>query len=384
MKRLKQSLANTRDTTEDATSSRLQSAGGTAVRVIKSLTGLNELQSVWGSLSSADWASPVLHHDWVRICAEVFDLSGTIEIVVVGSLPSLAIAPLFRSRRGGRRLELIGVKELYEASDFLYSDGSSVDTLAAALVDSRLPVLLERILADSPIPAALRKAYRRKGFVICRPTTGYPWISLDKSWESPERHLNAGRRSDLRRARRIAEEMGPVSCEILSPDPEHLDSLLREAYEVEAGGWKAREGSALARDALRGEFYRRYAAAVCKEGALRLCFLRIGGRAAAMQLASVSGDRFWLLKIGYSDEFKRCSPGMLLMSETIRYAAQCGLRSYEFCGADEPWIRVWTGLVRPCVSLRAYPIGLHGIMVLTRDGLAVIRARAASVLRSRP
>lgn len=370
--------------TKDTTSSRLQGAGGAAIKVIRSLAGLNELQPVWDSASSAEWASPVLSHDWVRICAEVFDIGGTFEIILAGDPPSLAIAPLFRSRRGGQRLELIGASELYEASDFLYSDGSNIDALAAALADSRLPVLLKRIQADSPIPAALRNAYRRRGIVIFRPTTGYPWISLDKSWESPEQHLNSGRRSDLRRARRIAEGMGPLSCEILSPDPADLESFLREAYEVEAAGWKAREGSALARDRLRGEFYRRYAAAACKQGILRMCFLRIGGRTAAMQLAAVSGNRFWLLKIGYSDKFARCSPGMLLMLETIRYAAQCGLRSYEFLGADEPWLHVWTQHLRPCVSLRAYPISLRGGMVLARDVMVAIREKVNTVLRSKP
>ena len=103
-----------------------------------------------------------------------------------------------------------------------------------------------------------------------------------------------------------------------------------------------------------------------------------------MQLAVVSGNRFWLLKIGYTDEFARCSPGILLMLETIRYAAKCGLRSYEFFGVEEPWLRVWTELVRPCVSLRAYPTNLRGGMVLARDGMLAVRAKINSVLRSKP
>ncbi len=370
--------------TKDTLSAGLGSADPTAVRVIQSLAGLNELQPVWDIVGSVEMTSPVLHHDWVRICAEVFGLEDAFEILVAGSPPFLAIAPLYRSKKGGQRLELIGVSELYEVSDFLYSDESTIDALAAALADSRLPVLLKRIPAESSVPTALRNAYRRRGFVICRPTIGYPWIPLDKSWETPEQHLNSGRRSDLRRARRIAEGMGPLSVEIISPDTACLDSLLREAYEVEAAGWKAREGSALERDAPRGEFYRRYAAAACKKGILRLCFLRIGGRAAAMQLAAVSDNRFWLLKIGYSDHFARCSPGTLLMAETIRYAAQCGLRSYELLGVDEPWLRVWTQSVRSCVSLRAYPITLSGAKILVKDGMIAIRDKVKSMLRRNP
>jgi CelD/BcsL family acetyltransferase involved in cellulose biosynthesis len=168
---------------------------------------------------------------------------------------------------------------------------------------------------------------------------------------------------------------------VLRPTPEALDPLLDEAFRVEAAGWKGREGTALAEDSERAAFYRRYAAAACRKGTLRMGFLRIGGRAAAMQLAVTSGGRFWLLKIGYDDSFARCSPGTLLMLETIRYAAAHGLRSYEFLGGLEPWTRVWTQHVRPCVSLRAYPASLRGLAVFTADVGRFARRRLDRVFR---
>jgi len=135
--------------------------------------------------------------------------------------------------------------------------------------------------------------------------------------------------------------------------PTELDPLLEEAFQVEASGWKGHKGTALASDLLRQSFYRRYAAAACEKGILRLSLLRIGGRAAAMQFAVEWGKRFWLLKIGYDEEFSRCSPGTLLMLETLRYAAGRGLQSYEFLGVVEPWLAAWTKQVRTCVMLRA-------------------------------
>src|SRR2546428_512675 len=113
--------------------------------------------------------------------------------------------------------------------------------------------------------------------------------------------------------------------------------------------------------------YGRYAVAACRAGVLRLCFLRVGDRVAAVQFAIESDERFSLLKIGYDEAFARCSPGMLLMEETIRDAAKRGLRSYEFLGTAEPWTRVWTGRVRPCVSGRAYPLRRWGLAALTAD-----------------
>src|SRR5439155_13822651 len=115
--------------------------------------------------------------------------------------------------------------------------------------------------------------------------------------------------------------------------PGELDRLLDEVFRVEAAGWKGREGTALANDSVRGMFYRRYAAAACRQGILRLCFLRIGDRVAAVQLGVESEGRFWLHKIGYDEAFAKCSPGMLLLRDTIRYAASRSLRSYEFLGA---------------------------------------------------
>jgi CelD/BcsL family acetyltransferase involved in cellulose biosynthesis len=93
-----------------------------------------------------------------------------------------------------------------------------------------------------------------------------------------------------------------------------------------------------------------------------------------MQIATVHANRFWLLKIGYSDAFSRGSPGILLMRETIRYATKCGLTSYEFLGQQEPWIEIWTDRVRPCVSLYAHPYNIAGMTTMAFD-LAKIGVR---------
>jgi CelD/BcsL family acetyltransferase involved in cellulose biosynthesis len=101
-----------------------------------------------------------------------------------------------------------------------------------------------------------------------------------------------------------------------------------------------------------------------------------------MQLAIERGRGFWLLKIGYREEFARCSPGMLLMAETIRYAASKGLASYEFLGNADRWTRVWTSDEMPTVTIRAYPFRMAGVAALTVDTFqAVLRRFQAAVKR---
>ena len=328
---------------------------------------LSELAECWDRLAVGS-GSPMQHYAWVSACAETVCTPSDLQIIRVG-VPRrpVGLAPLVLRRHGVARLESLGVRELHEPMDLVYRTPADAITLAHALAELGLPLSLPRVPAASPTVSAIRDAWRGRGLVVCRPAPGCPWIPLDRGWGEAEPPLDAGRRSDLRRAQRRAEQIGPVSCQVLSPAPHELESLLDDAFRVEAAGWKGRQGTALVSNARQGAFYRRYAAAASEQGILRLCFLRIGDRIAAVQLGLESEDSFWLLKIGYDEAFARCSPGMLLLRDTVRYAASRGLGSYELLGAPEPWIRPWTDHVRPCVSIRAYPIDARGLAALLGD-----------------
>ena len=86
-----------------------------------------------------------------------------------------------------------------------------------------------------------------------------------------------------------------------------------------------------------------------------------------MQLAVEQGGGFYLLKVGYDAQFAGCSPGLLLMRDTIRYAVEAGLTSYEFLGRAEAWTRMWTTTEHANVSLRVYPLGVRGLSALAID-----------------
>src|SRR5262245_14155234 len=203
------------------------------------LDQLDQLAGVWDSLAATS-ASPMHQYIWARACAEAFDANAKLQMVAVGSAAHpLAFAPLVK--RGGivSRLEMLGVRELYEPMDFLYADPSHLFTLAEALAEMGAVLSLGRLPSDSPIIAALHKAYRGRGWIHTLPAASCPYISLNADWMEPERQFNAGRRSDFRRAQRHAEKLGTVSYEMASPTPAALEPLLQEAYAVESAGWKA-------------------------------------------------------------------------------------------------------------------------------------------------
>ena len=347
-------------------------AGGDA------LASLDRLGNAWDALPA--W-SPMDQAIWTSSCVRAFGTGQRLQIVSIGGedRPS-AVAPLFVPENGPPRLEVIGASLLGEPMDLACADAEARDSLCRALARQRLPVFLPRVPAGSPTLAAMQRAFRGRGTVLCRPARPFPSIRLDASWRDPEQHLSPRRRSDLRRARRRAEGLGEVAFEVLSPSPAELPSLLDEAFRVEEASWKGRSGTALRVDEARGRFFRLYAAAAARRGILRLCFLRIAGRAAAMQIGIEHAQRFWLLKIGYDEELGRCSPGMLLLAEAVRRAAEGGLEGYELLGTVAPWTQVWTQVERPCVFLRAYPASAEGLWQLASAGAryALRRVRKAA------
>lgn len=341
---------------------------------------LHAIAPFWQALES-EITSPIQRCLWTESCCATLPLHGELHFVVArtGSQTG-AVAPLVRADGVIGRLEHLGVKILREPADLVFSDPVALKNLANALVDLGSPLFLDRIPADSPTVAAIREAYRGRGLVLIRQAQPYPRILLHQGWRKPDSQLNSGRRSDLRRAVRNAEKIGPLSYQILAPSPSELGLILEEALDVEAANWKGKEGSAIAQDKLRGQFYRHYAAAASAAGILRLCFLRIGAKAVAMQFALECAGSFWLLKIGYREEFARCSPGMLLIAETIRYAASRGLGSYEFLGNVDTWTRIWTQDEIQCVTIRAYPFRTRGVAALVVDTFQAVSRRFKQTL----
>ncbi|HTU27344.1 MAG TPA: GNAT family N-acetyltransferase, partial [Pirellulales bacterium] len=294
-------------------------------RTLEDPAELEELVPAWQSLAEA--YTPMEQPVWGTSCLATLDAHRPLRVVSLNrGAECVGLASLVLRRvRGIRRLTLGGVNDLHEPADFLAADEAALRELTAEVVGRRQPVAIERMPADSPTLAALEQACRGRAIMVRRQTANCPHITLDQSWLEPETHLNSGRRSDLRRARRKAEQAGPVRFEILSPELADVDRLLDEAVAVEAKSWKGTARTALAHDARRAEFFRHYVRQVAQEGILRICFMYIGEAAVAMQIAIEGQGGFWLLKIGYDASFASASPGMLLMRETIRHAAAAGL-----------------------------------------------------------
>ena len=325
------------------------------IEILREKSSVAGLVPGWARLASESGTTPTQDANWSIAGADSVDAGRPLSIVVVGDVERpRAVAPLVRR---GAQFELLGAEMLREPTELLAEDDDALRELAKGIASLRTPVLLHRLPATSPSIPALKHAFRPLGFVVARDSYGHGVVWLSDEWTQPEGRLSKRRASDLRRARRRAEGQGKVEVELLTPAVGDVGGLLDEAFAIEARSWKGREGTALAVDTERGDFYRGYCSSAAEREDLRIAFLQIGGRRVAMQVAVEWGSRLWLLKIGHDESANRCSPGMLLLLEVVRAAAAEGLEAVQLFGGIEPWTSMWTEDVDECATVAAYPPG---------------------------
>ena len=332
------------------------------VRTLRSPGEVVPLGEAWNRLR-ADIDAPVLRHDWVMAGIEHLGRSDDLLVVCVFDSGQLvAAAPLSRPRRKIgriRRLGLVGQGVHGEPGGFVYQDGPALRRLLSAIAELRLPMTLGGVLGGTEIADGLRSAGGLR--VVTRVSRSSPSLEIPADADGSEALVSSSLRSDLRRARRRAGRIGPVTFAMHTPtSPEELAPLWDEVLRIESTGWKGRAGSALRHHEMLGAFFAEYARRATERKELRIGILDIGGRAAAAVVGVEWADRLWLLKIGYDERFGAVSPGMLLIEETLTHAVHRGLRSIEFLGESASWTRRWTRVEHPITVVRGYPHALVG------------------------
>ena len=360
--------------------SRREAAASTAATLpLAQFCADEALVRAWEQLETAA-SLPTQGHAFASALSKTLLAGNEVEVVCIRDGDGLAaLLPLCGKRTPFARWRMVGPQEVWEPGDALCRDRQAARLLAEAIVRHPRALQLDRVPAASPFIPALQEAIKGKGLLWVRPAIATPTIALDASWKDPASRFNSGRRSDFRRAARKAGELGQVSFEILSPEPREFDALFDEAINVEVRSWKSEAGTAMAVDPPMQAFFRDFFRSACERGQLRIAFMRIDGQAVAMQMALESVGRYWLFKIGFNEEFSRCSPGTLLMLHTISWAADRELRGYELLGHVEPWIaELWTRDQHDCVRLRIYPFNARGAAAFARNTFSKLRKRIYS------
>jgi CelD/BcsL family acetyltransferase involved in cellulose biosynthesis len=346
------------------------------VETIEDLQGLRGLGSDWNEAAPTQNVEPWQSFSWMEAAASSYCNNHSLRVITIrkeGLLTAVAPMVLKPSDQPLRpmRLDLVGGEELKEPNRFVSLEPSSLELLIDNLASERVyPIRLSRIPGDEDSLALIMAKFRKAGWITRTLRMPYPYLELGAN------PIKKSLREDLRRARRKAEALGEVRSGVVSANTEkELLEQLERGLRIEASGWKGRNGTAIISNEFRKKFFERYACSAWREGSLRLRFLYVNEVAVAVQFAVESAKACWLLNIGYDEQYQHCSPGNLLLGDSIEEAARNGLVRYNLLGKNEPWIKHWTSTSRDSLVLAAYRPNVHGFRAMMSDALYLLRKR---------
>jgi CelD/BcsL family acetyltransferase involved in cellulose biosynthesis len=334
---------------------------------------------LWPS-SSNQLPSPTYTFEWFCACAEAFhgDDDRCLITIAEGDR-SRAVAPLFTlNKRGITWQEIMGVSILNEPGGLIYTDHHALTQLCHSIVRKGTPTLLGRLATGDLAIDTFTRLAKRRGLLLEIQNPGSPYVEIQSSWEDYFQKLSSRRRQDFRRARRRLSDHGEVSLDFVFPTQHNASQLLEEAFSVEQANWKGENGSAInCRPDLK-RFFTSYSHKICDARKLVISSLRLDGEMIAVQLLVEHANRWWILKIGFDDQWAKYSPGMQLMFETIKEAFRRELTAIELLGTEEQWINIWPHKTHQFISLVYFPFNPRGITALLKEASSKFIARLRS------
>lgn len=351
------------------------------IEIIDSVDGVKSLEAGWQLLGRLH-PSPLFQYQWFLQAAESFQSGDQrLQLFVLrnqdGSVT--AIAPLVLSaERFGPCLTFLGARQLFEPACLLYRDRASLTELVRALIRNGYPLNLTRFQSDQFRRQDFQAMVGSGGIVLSRPEIPSPYLPISGNWMQFEKSLTSTRRQRLSRAARRAAEFGQVDLDVGRISGDQVEESLVLFGDVEGRSWKGREGSALAQNPQQQHFFTNYLKEMASNQGLVFGRMRLSGQPVAAQLAVIYENNLWILKTCFVEEFARCSPGVLLMHQFVRFAFEQQLDSVEFLGRHENWLEIWTKKVHQYATIRIIPVSFNGISFCLRQGLGYVRRKALS------
>jgi CelD/BcsL family acetyltransferase involved in cellulose biosynthesis len=325
-----------------------------AVVVVRGAQAIEEIVPAWDDLAEGALEPNPFYESWMlRPALEHLAAGQEVQLVTVWADGKLgALLPLQRQARYKglpvRTLRSWRHRHCLLGTPLVRSEGAAA--CVAALVDwfRKAASVVEldylqadgpvyRLLTEMPLPAMPCEGYERALFRRARDADTYVATAVSRQ----------DRQEVRRRERRLAER-GVVAHVTLRPD-DSIERWLDELLQLEAGGWKGKQGSALACSEANRRFATEIFIAAFRRGRLHMVGLDLDGKPLARCSSILAGSGGYAFKTAYDEAFARFSPGIIVEVDRIRALHDMPQVQWmdSFTGAGNVVLnRLWNGRVR--------------------------------------
>jgi CelD/BcsL family acetyltransferase involved in cellulose biosynthesis len=208
---------------------------------------------------------------------------------------------------------------------------------------------VDGLASDSGWPEAFTRVAKAAGYSVEEEhQDACPRVAIAGSYEAYLASLDGKLRHEIgRKARRLEREAGAFTVRLATE--ESLDDDLDRFFAMHrtSQGPKGRfmhEGMAT--------FFGSFAWMLFSQGWLRLAILEIGGEPWAGAYAFRYGDAWGVWNSAYDHRRRELAPGMVLMAECIRLAAEEGRETFDLLRGTEPYKYRFGAIDVPLIRLQ--------------------------------
>lgn len=256
--------------------------------------------------------------------------------------------------------------------------------------DSSLPkiIALDAMGADGATMHALSRLLAARGSGLCifgqaqRPKLA---STLDaKSYM--EKALSSSSRKKLRQHRRRLGEKGVLESRIVA-EPMAVSAAFEDFLQLEASGWKGRQGTALLGNESDASFARAMIAELAPRGEACIHALMLDGRPVSMQIVLRAGPVAFTWKTAYDEALHDFSPGMLLLEDySAAFLADDGIAYVDSCAFDDTsFMAAWSerqAIAHLWIDARRGGSVSFTVLARLQKTFLSLRARAKTIYRA--
>lgn len=325
-----------------------------SVTVHLELGEIGALAPAWHELLAADPSASVFQTpEYAHVWWEEFGALRALALLEIRDGDRLiGIAPLSMEPDGS--VHFVGDPSI---SDYLapVSRAEDRDAIAAVIVEQAVALdgftrlSLSGLPADSGWPEALAAAAKSAGLAPAEEDEDVcPVVRVDEGYDAYLASLSGKQRHEIRRKARRLDDSAAVGFR--SATDETLDADLDAFFDLHrsADGPKGK----FMHDDMEA-YFRRLAHTMHRAGRLRLTIVDMDGAPAAMLYGFSDGKRWELYNSAYDFGKRSLSPGMVLVAETIRLAAEEGCAVFDFLRGAEDYKYRFGAVDRRVVRLHA-------------------------------
>lgn len=344
------------------------------INVVSNIEDLNKYSSSWDLINKAlPHQNPLMSFEWIVTFIETqiaFNTKWTVFICMSG--PKLmAVLPIII-----KSTKRFGIT--YQQAELPFDDQTmSVDMLVSPGFENNLikPIIKSVYHTHKNVALILFRRIDEKSNVLnayCSILGSHieycesgGSIAIPDDYVSFRNKLAKNFKSNLNKASNKAIKAGGI--EFFDDDLDGLSAVekLKIVCELEHSGWKGRSGSSILSSPKDLDFYQRLVERLEISGMLHFSFLKLGGKVVAGNLGVKHGSKLLLWKLAYDDEYKKYSPGGLLLEKLI----EKNVESNEFSIIDlmtgESWYKNWNMNWRRFNNVYLFKFGLIGLYIKT-------------------